>query len=188
MAQLSEGFDSVRLSAAHADMWSEDMQDQAEVALVALRRVLKATASNVKSVALKTGLTASQLLVLQVLRTQGDTLTGDLARAVDLKQATISILIDKLQENGLVDRRRGETDRRRVWVRLTDKGRTALDGAPDLLQDRFRTRFGKLADWEQASITASLLRVVSLLDAEKIEASPILDVADVNDPPAGKKA
>ena len=82
MAQLSEGFDSLRLSAAHADMWSEDMQDQAEVALVALRRVLKATASNVKAVAQKTGLTASQLLVLQVLRTQGDTLTGDAAANV----------------------------------------------------------------------------------------------------------
>ena len=186
MAQLSEGFESVRLSAAHAGTWSEDMQDQAETALVALRRVLKATASNVKAVATKTGLTASQLLVLQVLRTQGETLTGDLARAVDLKQATIYILIDKLQEQEFVVRRRGETDRRRVWVRLTEKGLAALDGAPDLLQDTFRNRFGQLAEWEQASITAALLRVVSLLDAEKIEASPILDVAGVNDPPIGK--
>ena len=183
MAQLSEGFDSLRLSAAHAEIWSEDMQDQAEVALVALRRVLKATAGTVKAVALKTGLTASQLLVLQVLKTQGDTLTGDLAKAVDLKQATISILIDKLQENGLVERQRGETDRRRVWVRLTNKGREALENAPDLLQETFRARFRKLADWEQASITAALLRVVTLMDAEKIEASPILDVAGVNDPP-----
>jgi DNA-binding MarR family transcriptional regulator len=183
MAQLSEEFESLRLSAAHAEMWSEDMQDQAEVALVALRRVLKATANNVKAVASKTGLTASQLLVLQVLKTQGETLTGDLARAVDLKQATISILIDKLQDNGFVERRRGQTDRRRVWVQITDKGMNALEGAPDLLQDTFRTRFRTLADWEQASITAALLRVVSLMDAEKIEASPILDVAGVNDPP-----
>ena len=183
MAQLSEGYESLRLSAAHADMWSEDVQDQAEVALVALRRVLKATASNVKAVAMKTGLTASQLLVLQVLRTQGDTLTGDLARAVDLKQATISILIDRLQETGLVERRRGETDRRRVWVHITEKGLEALEGAPDLLQVTFRSRFSKLADWEQASITAALLRVVSLMDAEEIEASPILDVAGVNEFP-----
>lgn len=184
MAQLSEGYESLRLSAAHADMWSDDVKDQAEVALVALRRVLKATASNVKAVAQKTGLTASQLLVLQVLRTQGDTLTGDLARAVDLKQATISILIDRLQEGGLVERRRGEDDRRRVWVHITEKGLAALEGAPDLLQITFRKRFSELADWEQASISAALLRVVSLLDAEKIEASPILDVSGVNEFPA----
>ena len=184
MAQLSEGYEAVRLSAAHAEMWSDDdMQDQGEVALVALRRVLKATANNVKAVAHKTGLTASQLLVLQVLKTQGDTLTGNLARAVDLKQATISILLDRLQENGLVERRRGETDRRRVWVHITDKGLKALEGAPDLLQETFRSRFQALPEWEQASVVAALLRVVSLMDAEKLDAAPLLDVGGVNDPP-----
>lgn len=184
MAQLSQGFEAVRLSSVNADMWSEDLQNQTETALVALRRILKATANNVKAVAHKTGLTASQLLVLQVLKTRGETLTGDLARAVDLKQATISILLDKLQERGFVERQRGDTDRRRVWVRITESGSRVLQGAPDLLQETFRARFRHLADWEQASLVAALLRVVSLLDAEEIDASPLLDVGGVNDLPA----
>lgn len=183
MAQLSEEFEAVRLSAANAESWSDGVQDQAETALVALRKVLKATANNVRALASQTGLTASQLLVLQVLKTRGETLTGDLARAVDLKQATISILLDKLQERGLVERRRGETDRRRVWVRINGEGMRVLAGAPDLLQETFRSRFRKLAEWEQASLVAALLRVVSLLDAENIEASPLLDVGGVNDLP-----
>ena len=185
MAQLSEGFEAARLSAVNADNWSDAVQDQAETALVALRRILKATANNVKAVAHETGLTASQLLVLQVLKTHGETLTGDLAKAVDLKQATISILLDKLQERGYVERRRGETDRRRVWVRITEAGTRVLQGAPDLLQETFRARFRHLAEWEQASLVAALLRVVSLLDAEEIDASPLLDVGGVNDLPAG---
>lgn len=188
MAQLSEGFEAARLSAVNVDTWSDGMQDQTEVALVALRRILKATANNVKAVAHRTGLTASQLLVLQVLKTRGETLTGDLARAVDLKQATISILLDKLQESDLVERRRGESDRRRVWVRITEAGSRTLQNAPDLLQETFRSRFRHLAEWEQASLIASLLRVVSLLDAEKIEASPLLDVGGVNDLPANDPA
>lgn len=164
------------------------MSDQSEAALIALRRIMKATAVNVRTVAHKTGLTASQLLVLQVLRARGEMLTGDLARAVDLKQATISILLDKLQARGLIERRRGETDRRRVWVHITDEGNRTLSSAPDLLQSSFRKRFSKLAEWEQASLVASLLRVVSLLDAEEIEASPILDVGEVNDLPANDRA
>jgi DNA-binding MarR family transcriptional regulator len=111
-------------------------------------------------------------------------LTGDLARAVDLKQATISILLDKLQDRGLIERRRGESDRRRVWVHITEQGKSTLQSAPDLLQSSFRTRFSRLEDWEQATLVAALLRVVSLLDADKIEASPLLDVGDVNDLPA----
>lgn len=185
MAQLSEGFQAVRLPAINADNWSEAVSDQAETALVALRRILKATASNVKAVAHKTGLTASQLLVLQVLKTRGETLTGELAKAVDLKQATISILLDKLQERGLVERQRGESDRRQVWVHITEEGGRALEGAPDLLHETFRQRFRHLAEWEQASLVAALLRVVSLLDAEEIDASPLLDVGGINDLPSG---
>jgi len=183
MAQLSEGFEAVRLSSINADLWSDHVQDQTETALVALRRILKATASNVRMVAHQTGLTASQLLVLQVLKTRGETLTGDLAKAVDLKQATISILLDKLQERGTVERQRGETDRRRVFVRITKEGEKVLASAPDLLQETFRERFSKLADWEQASMVAALLRIVAILDAEEIEASPLLDVGPITDLP-----
>lgn len=155
------------------------MEDTAEIALVALRKILKATEANVKALAAKSGLTASQLLVLQVLKSRGETLTGDLARAVDLKQATVSIIVDKLQEMGLVERRRGESDRRRVWVRITEAGSISVQGAPDLLQETFRARFRHLADWEQASLVAALLRIVSMLDAERIDASPVLAVGDV---------
>ncbi len=159
------------------------MDDQADTALIALRRILKATEANVKALASESGLTASQLLVLQILRVQDEILTGDLAKAVDLKQATTSILVDKLQERGLVERRRGQTDRRRVWVQITAQGRQVVAGAPDLLQNTFIERFTKLADWEQALIVASLLRLVSLLDAEKIDASAVLDVGTITDLP-----
>lgn len=183
MPQLSEEFEAVRLSAVNADVWSSELTEQSEIALVALRRIMKATAVNVRMVAHQTGLTASQLLVLQVLRARGEMLTGELARAVDLKQATISILLDKLQERRMIERRRGDTDRRRVWVHVTAAGIETLNNAPDLLQSSFRSRFSSLPDWEQASLVAALLRVVALMDAEKIEASPLLDVGDVNDLP-----
>lgn len=45
-----------------------------------------------------------------------------------------------------------------------------------MLQDQFAARFEKLADWEQASIIAGLERVAALLNAEGIDASPVLDV------------
>ncbi len=157
--------------------------DQAEMALVALRRILKATDANVKELASKSGLNASQLLVLQLLKTRGETLTGDLARAVDLKQATISILLDKLQDAGMVERQRGDSDRRKVWVRITQLGAEALKGAPDMLQTTFRDRFRLLAEWEQSFLISALLRIVSLMDAERIDASPVLAVGEVTDVP-----
>jgi DNA-binding MarR family transcriptional regulator len=159
------------------------MDEPSEIALVAMRRILKATEANVKTLAAQSGLTASQLLALQALRSAGEMLVGDLARKLDLRHATISILLDKLQDLGLIVRIKREDDRRKVLVRITREGLERLLGAPDLLQNQFRRRFARLADWEQAMLTASLLRVVSLLDADDIDASPLLDVGDIAELP-----
>ncbi len=158
------------------------MQNAAHEALIALRRILKATDANIKALASISGLTASQLRVLQLLASREKMLTSELARAVTLNLATVSLLIDKLQSGGLVTRQRGESDRRQVWVAITDIGRQQLASAPDLLQEKFRARFERLADWEQTFVLTALLRVVALLDAEDIDASPVLDVVPIAEP------
>jgi MarR family transcriptional regulator, organic hydroperoxide resistance regulator len=159
------------------------MADQSEIALVAMRRILKATEANVKALAQQSGVTASQLLALQMLVTHGEMLVGDLARMLDLRHATISILLDKLQELGLIVRRKHDSDRRKVWVRITPVGIERLRGAPDLLQTRFRKRFEELAEWEQAMLVSSLMRIVVLLGAARIDASPLLDIGDLAELP-----
>lgn len=160
------------------------MNRQSEIALIAMRRILKATEANVRTLAARSGLTASQLLALQALSSSGEMLVGDLARMLELRHATISILLDKLQDLGLVARRKHDDDRRKVWVRITPAGTERLHGAPGLLQNRFRQRFSALPDWEQSMLLAGLQRIVALLDAGDIDASPVLDIGNVAELPA----
>ena len=75
------------------------------------------------------------------------------------RPATITAMIDKLERLGHVDRERSLVDRRQTMIVLTDKGREALERAPDALQQRFASEFDALADWEQAMIVAVLERV-----------------------------
>lgn len=154
-----------------------------ELALISLRRILKAVDANARSLARDTGLTPSQLVVLKELSQRSCAQPGELAKAAGLKQATISILLDKLQARGLVHRSRGDADRRTVMVQITPEGRSMLAGAPDLLQAEFGARFAHLPEWEQAYINAALVRLVSLLGAADIDASPVLDVGSVTDLP-----
>lgn len=107
-------------------------------------------------------------------------LPSAIANAVDLKQSTVTVLVNKLESAGLVTRQRDTEDRRRVWIQLTDTGKIALRQSPDLLQSKFEQGFDRLEEWEQASIVATLERVAALLDAEEIEAAPILDVGDLD--------
>ena len=84
---------------------------------------------------------------------------------------------------GLLSRRRCEEDRRRVWLMLLPEGQAAITTAPDLLQDTFQVRFGQLPDWQQAMLVSSLERITALLDAEDLEAAPILDVGALDERP-----
>ncbi len=152
------------------------MESRVSDALVAIRRIVRAAEFASRDLARTTGLTPSQLIVLQIVAREGEPGAGAIAEAARLSQATVTALLDKLEARGLVIRNRGSQDRRRVSVELTEEGRRTLADMPDVLQDRFAARFEKLADWEQASIIAGLERVAALLNAEGIDASPVLDV------------
>lgn len=156
------------------------MDNRSHTALVALRRILRVTELNARKLARQSDLTTSQLLLMQHVAQAGKALPSAIARAIDLNQATVTVIANQLEHAGLVTRRRDTDDRRRVWVELTDAGEAALKSSPDLLQNRFERGFEILPEWEQALIVATLERVASLLDAEEIEAAPILDVGDLD--------
>jgi hypothetical protein len=61
-----------------------------------------------------------------------------------------------------------------VLVELTPKGFALLEESPPLLQERFIQRFSCLEEWEQTQLLASLQRIASMMDAEDIDASPVL--------------
>jgi DNA-binding MarR family transcriptional regulator len=156
------------------------MQSRSNKALIALRRILRVTELNSRNLARQSDLTTSQLLLIKHVAQNGQALPSAIARAIELKQATITALINKLEEDGLVTRSRDTRDRRRVWVRLTDAGQDVLGKSPDLLQNHFERGFERLDEWEQSMIIAALERIASLLDAEKVDAAPVLDVGDLD--------
>jgi DNA-binding MarR family transcriptional regulator len=156
------------------------MNDRSNSALVALRRILRVTELNSRKLAHESELTTSQLLVLQQVSQQGRALPSEVAKSVALKQATVTVVVNKLEDAGFVTRTRDTDDRRRVWIELTDAGVSALDSSPDLLQHRFVQGFESLEDWEQSMIIAALERVSTLLDAEEVDAAPVLDVGDLD--------
>jgi len=146
----------------------------AEAVMQALRRIGRAIELHSHSLASRYGLTVPQLAVLKELRAGGGRSVGELTRAVHLSQATVTGILDRLQRRGLVQRRRGEADKRKVHVWLTEDGRDALRRSPPLLHENFLEAFGRLRDWEQTQILSALQRIVAMMEAETIKAAPML--------------
>jgi len=155
----------------HADMSSE----VASLTLRALRRVLRATETGSRQLAVVTGLTPSQLLVLREIDARGSATPGAIAQALQFSQATITAIVDRLEALGFVRRQRSERDKRRFLLSTLPQGKAALADAPDPLQMTFMDRFKALPTWEQAMILASVERLAVLMGAQDIDAAPLLD-------------
>lgn len=148
-----------------------DLQDQV---LVSLRRIIRATDLHSRKLGKQTGLTTPQLVILVATGNLQEPTVSDVAKAVSLSLATVTTILNRLQSNGLVNRERSQIDRRRVIVTLTDAGRERLVQAPKPLQDSFVDRFSRLDNWEQHQIVAALERVATMMDAEQLDAAPLL--------------
>ena len=159
------------------------MSTRSEEALIALRKIQRMTEMASKRLALTAGLTPSQLSVLRLLSESGEISAGKVAEATQLKHATITSLVDKLEARGLISRRRCDEDRRRVWLRILPAGEDALQGSPDPLHETFAERFNALQSWEQSMLVSALERVTSLLDAANLEAAPVLDIGELDENP-----
>lgn len=148
--------------------------------LTALRRITRAIDRYSKVLAREHGVTVPQLVCLRQLeRTEGATL-GELADAVSLSSATVSGILARLVDHGLVERRRGNRDRRRVRAYLTKRGRDLIRRAPTPLQDSLIERLRGLDDASRAEMVSVLETVVDMMGASELDAAPL--IAPITDP------
>lgn len=149
--------------------------DPSRAVLSALRRIIRATDLHSKQLARDVGLTTPQAVVLQAVRDLGEVTTGQLSRRVSLSQGTVTTILDRLEDRGLVERYRSAADRRVVHSRLTRRGRAVLRRAPPLLHERFTEAFRRLSAARQSRILATLDEVAEMMGAAELDAAPLLD-------------
>lgn len=147
--------------------------------LVSLRRIIRATDQNSKRLGRSTGLTVPQIVLMRAIAAHPDATLGFLTEQVSLSQATVTTIVDRLEERGLVARRRNAKDKRVVNVALTSAGDALLRTAPQPLQEAFRERFLQLPEHQQAWIVRSLGAVAGMMDAQEIDAAPILTLGAI---------
>lgn len=150
--------------------------DDAYEILRSIRQIVRAVSLHSRRLSSRAGLTVPQLLCLKAIaEAQGQEITASaLARQIQVSPGTVTGITDRLVKLGLVARRRRADDRRRVYLTLTDDGQRQHSQAPKPLQEQFIERLGTLDPGERDAILGALQRVVELMGAEDIEASPIL--------------
>lgn len=152
-----------------------------EELLVALRRIIRAVDLRSKQLSKHVGLTGPQLLVMQNIEERPGIMVREIADNINLSPATITNILDRLETRDLATRIRSTQDKRKVGVFLTEKGKVAVVDAPRPLQEHFVERFAQLQEWEQSQMVATVQRIATMMDANNIDASPLLELGSIID-------
>lgn len=92
-------------------------------------------------------LTEGQLTVLEYLFMHEPELIkpSDLVQYLSTTPAAITTLLDRMERNDLIARERDETDRRIVWLRITEKGRAEGERGIAIRDAFFASRFDRIS-------------------------------------------
>lgn len=152
-------------------------QELAHEVLRAIRRIVRRIAEHSHVMAGEIGLTVPQLMCLKAVgELDGEPTVAMVAERVQLSSATVSRIVERLVRAGLVLRERGLVDRRRVRLSLSDAGAKQFETLPTPLQEEFVERLAQLPEDERRVLLGSLHRIAELMQAEDLDASPILTV------------
>jgi len=147
--------------------------------LSAIRRIIRCVGIYSKELTTKAHITAPQLVCLVTLVEKGPMTATTISREVFLSPSTIVGILDRLEEKGLVKRERATKDRRVVTVTATEEGQKLAQSAPSPLQQKLTDSLMALPLNEQVDIARSLERVVNLMEAQHIDAAPILEAGQI---------
>jgi len=150
--------------------------DVADRILRALRRILRRVSSHSRAIGRATGLTIPQHLCLRALAAHapGPATAADLGRALQVSAPTTSRLLDRLEDAGMIRRKRDRKDRRRVFLTLTEEGRARIAQSPEPLQEEFVRRLRGRSAARRRELLRALETIVELLEATSMDASPVL--------------
>lgn len=170
-----------RLAVAIPVNAAEGVRERFELRILrAMRRIIRSVDLYSKELAATTGMTAPQLVCLLTIVEHRSITATAISREIHLSPSTVVGILDRLEEKGLVKRERGTDDRRVVSVTATEAGDRLASEAPSPLQKTLADELAALPESEQATIACSLERVVNLMEAQHIDAGPILDTGPIN--------
>lgn len=134
--------------------------DQAwEEFFAAMRRVKARAAREARE-----GLSLPQYQLLCPLLEADELTVGALAEAGGVAAPTATRMLDRLERDGLVERRASESDRRSVSVVLTRKGRRVVAARRELIAAKRRAIFDSLSPDERARAEVILRRLAAALE------------------------
>jgi DNA-binding MarR family transcriptional regulator len=122
------------------------------------REIFIQAKSELKDNVKKTGLSGSQLWIMQQIYNFNGISNSELAKNLTLHVSTCSILVNKLIKKGLVEKTRSQTDERKIVLTISSKGKQLMAKAPKSPEGAIPSALKKLSIEELGELNKVLTK------------------------------
>ncbi len=143
--------------------------DRIKEIIYQIRRLIQANDLYTKELNREYQVSAPQLNCLVALYENGSLSPSQIAKLIVVKSSTVTGVIDRLEQKGLVTRVRKSSDRRVITIELTEAGGKLVEKAPPPLHHKIVAGLKKLSRDEITNVVESLNVLTGMLDIQDLE-------------------
>jgi len=125
-----------------------------------LRSLVRALRISTRAVEKEIGISGAQLFVLQQLLDSPARSVNDLAQRTSTHQSSVSTVVSRLVDRGLVRREPSADDARRMEISITERGRLLVEAAPLTAQMRMQAAMRHMGAERVQALAAGLEALV----------------------------
>jgi DNA-binding MarR family transcriptional regulator len=146
--------------------------------IINVRKIVRSINLESKQIQKRFGVSIPQVLCLTFLQHS----TGFFATQKEIKEhlnlnaSTVSGIVQRLEAKGLIVRMAKKGDKRVTHWTLTASGDRLISKVPPLLHQRLSNKLSEQSEQDLQQIQTSLLRLINLLQIEKVDAFPIIGI------------
>ena len=144
-------------------------KDKTRSIIFSIRKLIQAGELYSKELSKIHSISAAQLNCLLALFENGSLPPSQIAKYMLVKSSTVTGVVDRLEQKGLVRRVRNSPDRRIVTIELTGAGNKLAENAPPPIQQKIVDGLKKISESEIDEIVFSLTKLTDMLDVQDLE-------------------
>ena len=137
--------------------------------IYSIRRLMQAGELYTKELNKIYNVSSAQLNCLLALHENGPLSPSQIAKHIMVNSSTVTGIIDRLEQKGLVKRLRISQDRRVITIELTKNGKVLAENAPPPVQQKIIDGLNKLSEGQIDQTAAILLSLTDMLDVQDLE-------------------
>ena len=145
------------------------IEHRAKEIIFSIRKLMQAGEFYTKELNKKYQVSAPQLNCLLSLYENGPLPPSQIAKHIMVKSSTVTGIVDRLEQKGLVKRFRNSPDRRIITIELTDSGKNLAKNAPPPIQQKIIDGLKKLSEDELDQIILPLTKLTDMLDVQDLD-------------------